>query len=893
MQPETWYRLRPAEVLAAFGTRPGFGLTEQQARQRNRIFGPNRLPGGKRVSPVRLLLNQFANFMVIVLLVAVLISALAGEVVDACTVLAIVLINAVLGFIQEYRAERSLEALREMSAPQATVLRGGRVQRVAAAEVVPGDILLLEAGDRVAADARILESSALEVDESLLTGESVPVAKTPATLEGEVPLAERFNMVFQGTVITRGRGSAVVVATGKRSELGQVAELLQSAVETDTPLQKRMGELGRWLVLACLGLCLGVVLVGIYRGIGLYTMLMAGVSLAVAAIPEGLPAVVTVCLALGVQRMLRRRAIVRRLPAVETLGCTTVICSDKTGTLTANQMTVREVFVGDRRYEVTGEGYSEEGEFLSAGRKTVRPDPDLERLLTAVVCCNNSRRQRRRGRWEIIGDPTEAALLTAAAKAGIRTEDVEGKSIRVAELPFASERRRMTVVCREGGRRLVAYVKGATEAVLPLCRHYQNHGRLEPLGEERIREVLDTERRMASQGLRVLAVAFRYLPEERAVSDPERDLVFLGLVGMLDPPRPAVRRALELCRQAGIRVIMVTGDHRETAWAVARELGIAEKEEQVVTGAELDRLADVEVVAGLKHWRVLARVSPQHKLRLVRLLRAQGEIVAVTGDGVNDAPAIKEADIGVAMGGSGTEVAKEAAAMVLVDDNFATLVAAVEEGRAIYSNLRKFVRYLLSCNLGEVLTMWGALLLGLPLPLVPLQILWMNLLTDGLPALALSLEPASPSLMQRPPRTPGESLFAGGLGKSIILGGAEIALVTLGAFVFSLWAGGGNLEQARAVAFSTLVFCQLAYVFVCRWEPGSDLPELHSNSWLLAAVAVSAIMQFLVVQWRPLGGVFHTAPLAVEQWLIVVLAGMLLMGRYRWVRGGDRSQVPA
>lgn len=874
MHNQAWYRLKGEQVLAALGTAKNFGLDALEARRRLARHGPNKLPEKAGVGPVVLFLNQFGNFMIVVLLAATAVSAFLGEVLDAATILAIVFLNAVLGFAQEYRAERSLQALKELAAPQATVIRGGRVCKIPAAQVVPGDILCLEAGDRVAADARLLEASSLEVDESLLTGESVPVAKRTEPLEGDVPVAEQVNMVFQGTTVTRGRGLAVVVATGKQSEIGQLAELLRQSEDEDTPLQKRMADVGRWLVLVCLALCAVVFVVGLWRGLGLYPMLLAGVSLAVAAIPEGLPAVVTVCLALGVQRMLRRRAIVRRLPAVETLGCTTVICSDKTGTLTQNQMTVRRIFAGGRYYEVSGEGYETKGKFSTGGKELASPDPDLLLLLKAGVLCNNAVLQRSaRGGWQVVGDPTEGALVVCAAKAGIRREDVEAKSPRTQEIPFSAERRRMAVVCRGEGGQKVLYAKGAAESLLPLCTGYYQAGKILPFTAEQAAAVQKAEREMAAQALRVLALAFRPLPKgsNLTAEEMERDLVLLGLVGMLDPPRPAAYRALELCREAGIRVLMVTGDHRNTAWAIAKELKLAEREDEVVSGAELDALSDQELAVGLEKWRVLARVSPQHKLRLVRALKACGHVVAMTGDGVNDAPAVKEADIGVAMGVAGAEVTKEAAAMVLADDNFATIVAAVEEGRSVYSNIRKFVRYLLSCNLGEVLTMLGALVVGLPLPLVPIQILWMNLVTDGLPALALAVDPAAPDLMRRPPRPPEESLFAGGLAAKILGGGFQIALGTLAVFLFALWAGRGDVVAARTMAFTTLVFFQLFYVFICRAENAADLTGMVANRYLDLAVLLSAVMQVLVVQWFPLQVLFHTVPLRPWQWALIFL----------------------
>jgi Ca2+-transporting ATPase len=870
MYNPAWYKLDEEEVVMALGVNRKQGLSGVEVRRRLEVYGPNVLPEKGRANPVLLWLRQFTNAMVVVLLGAALVSALLGEILDAAAILVIVLLNAFLGFVQEFRAERSLRALKELASPTAVVLRDGRINRVSASQLVPGDLLILEAGDKVAADARLLQASSLEVDESLLTGESHPVTKRVGALEGDPPLSERSNMVFQGTTVTRGRGLAVVVATGKHSEMGRLAGLLREAEAGETPLQRRMASLGRWLVMVCATICVWIFLMGVWQGIDAYPMLMIGVSLAVAAIPEGLPAAVTVCLALGVQRMHRRQAIIRRLPAVETLGSTTVICSDKTGTLTANQMTVRRIFAGGRFYRVTGDGYEVKGEILSEEGRPASPGPELRLLLKAGVLCSNAVLQRdRRGRWQVFGDPTEAALLVAAAKGGILRENVEARSRKMHESPFSAERRLMATVYCEEGRRIV-YVKGALEAVLPRCTSAYRQGRVVDLTLSYAEAVKEAEREMAFQGLRVLAFAFRLLPlsVELTPERLERDLVLLGLVGMYDPPRPAARRALELCRHAGIRVLMVTGDHPYTAWTVARELQLVRSQEEVVTGAELDAVSDQELARRLDQWKVLARVTPEHKLRLVRVLKSRGEVVAMTGDGVNDAPALKEAHIGVAMGLAGTEVAKEAASMVLADDNFATIVAAIEEGRAIYNNIRKFVRYLLSCNLGEVLSMAGALLLGLPPPLLPLQILWMNMITDGLPALALAVDPSHPSLMRRPPRPLGEGIFSDRLAHRIVAGGLVIALTSLAVFIMGLWTGQG-LAAARTMCFSTLVLSQLLYVYLCRRESGSAVPP---NSYLNSAVLFSLAVQVLAVQWLPLSHVFRTVPLAFSQWAVVLLA---------------------
>ena len=915
MQAKPWYQLTPEEALAALHTDARYGLAGAEARRRLQEAGLNQLQARPAVPPYRIFLAQFQDFMVLVLLAATAVSAFLGEIADAVTIVAIVIINAVLGFIQEYRAERSLEALKEMAAPEARVRRDGEVQRVAAREIVPGDILLLESGDRVAADALLLQAVNLQADEAALTGESLPVNKRPGALAGTVAVGDRRNIVHQGTAITSGRGEAVVVATGMHTEVGRIAGMLQEVEDEDTPLQKRLAALGRWLVLACLAICTAVVIAGSLRGEELYGMFLAGVSLAVAAIPEGLPAIVTVCLALGVQKMVQRHAIIRKLPAVETLGCATVICTDKTGTLTRNEMTVRQAWMGGRCLQVSGTGYSPRGEYLAGGRR-VAVEGDLKILLTAAAMCNNALLQkagltiggwlrrgngqgpakgpatprageglpngffskifagRNGGSWSISGDPTEGALLVAAAKGGLWRERLEQKEPRVAELPFDSGRKRMSVICR-AGRGLRAYVKGAPDIILDLCDRILVDGRVRPLDDSWRRQVQTANEAMASEALRVLALACRDLAADTEIKEEqvERKLILVGLMGMQDPPRPEAAAAIRVCHQAGIKVVMITGDHQATARAVAQELGLAAAPGQVVSGREIEAMTDAELLRMAPQVNVYARVSPHHKLRIVRALKANGHITAMTGDGVNDAPAIKEADIGIAMGRSGTDVAREAAAMVLADDNFASIVAAIEEGRGIYDNIRKFIRYLLSCNIGEVFTMFAAVISGLPLPMVPIQILWMNLVTDGLPAMALGVDNKEPGLMQRPPHPTGESVFARGLGKGMVTLGLQIGLATLAVFILGLYLGDGDIITARTLAFTTLVMAQLFVVFECRSEHYSPFAVGYfSNPYLVLAVACSMVMQLLVLYVPLLQAVFKTVPLNSFHWGIVLVA---------------------
>jgi len=893
VEQQAWHTLEPHEIEVALDTHLGQGLTAQQAERRLEQFGPNRLTENRRISPWKLLVEQFQDFMVLVLLGATAVSYFLGEVSDAITIVAIVILNAVLGFIQEYRAERSLEALKALAAPRARVMRDGETQEVPADRLVPGDVLLLEAGDRLAADGRLTEVVNLEVEESALTGESLPVRKKLAAPDSpDAPLGDRKNMVYLGTSVTRGRGRAVVVSTGMATEMGRIAGLIQEAEEGETPLQRRLDQLGKVMVAVSLGVCALVVVAGVMRQEPVMEMFLSGVSLAVAAIPEGLPAIVTVALALGVQRMIKGHAIVRKLPAVETLGCATVICSDKTGTLTKNEMTVKSIYAGGHWYAVSGDGYRPWGHFSREGKEIAsEKDPVLQATLLSGAICNNSKlvkaRTRKQGarallslawrsseEWQVQGDPTEGALLVAAAKAGLDREATGHDHQRVAEIPFESERRCMTVITRGGKGAFTAHVKGAPDTILDLCSHVLENGRARTLDDRTRAAILRANEDMADQALRVLAIAVRHLdglPDDLAPEAVERGLTFIGLMGMIDPPRPEVIAALQKCRTAGLKAMMITGDHRSTAVAIARQLRLLPPGGRSLTGRELDALSDQDLAGIVEDTYVYARVSPQHKLRIVRALKARGHIVAMTGDGVNDAPAVKEADIGVAMGRNGTDVTKEASAMVLADDNFATIVRAVEEGRAIYDNIRKFIRYLLSCNIGEVLVMFLAAVVGLPLPLLPIQILWVNLVTDGLPAMALGVDPAEPDVMRRPPRHPNESVFSRGLGRRIGIRGLMIGLLTLGLFAYD-YLMLGNLTHARTVAFATLVMSQLFHVFDARSERRSLFEVgLFTNPFLLVAVSISTSMLLLVIYHPGLAKVFQTIPLNFRDWTLVVL----------------------
>ncbi len=878
MQP--WHVQSIDEIVTVLKTHSVTGLDPSRAKERLLDVGPNVIPTQGAKTMWEVLQDQFRDFMVMVLLIAAILSALLTEWSDALAIIAIVMVNAVLGFLQEYRAERSLMALNQLAAPRACCRRGVLTTEVPAAEVVPGDLIVLTAGDRVPADARLVKCWGLQCDESSLTGESVPVAKELTTLSGDTVLAERRNMVFAGTLVTRGKAEALVVATGLKTETGHIARLLGRREREQTPLQRRLDHLGRVLVVGCLAACAAVVALGLKRGGSPLELAMAGISLAVAAIPEGLPAVVTLSLAVGVQRMAKRRAIVRALPAVETLGCASVICADKTGTLTENKMTVREIRAQDHGLLLT----------LAA----LCNDASLRRREIEVVDLWRGRSRLQKDLWTALGDPTEVALVVKAAEAGLIRGVLEQKYPRLGEVPFDSERKRMSTVHRfQGSVRVV--VKGAPDIVLDRCtRVYNGPKSVQLLPRKDKERWLNENENMASRALRVLAVAYRDLSSFSGHPSPEleQDLTLVGLVGLNDPPRPEVKEAIASCHRAGMRTIMITGDHRSTAVAVAKELGLF-GEGGVATGSDLDNWSQLELEERSQKISVYARVSPRHKLRIVRALKRRGEVVAMTGDGINDAPAMREADIGVAMGGTGTDVARETAAMVIEDDNFVTIVAAVEEGRAIYDNIRKFIRYLLASNTGEVVTMFLAALLGLPLPLLPIQILWVNLLTDGLPALALGFDPPAGDIMERPPRKKNESVFSRGLANKIVFRGLSMGLLTVVVFILGLRSG--NLALARTLAFTVLVLQQLFHVLECRSEIQSVFAVgILGNPYLLVAVAVSFGLQLLVMYHPFLQRVFVTIPLTLEEWgLMFLVASFRLLGEgllwaFRWT---ERHQL--
>jgi len=868
-----WHTLSSETVFAHLKTSPA-GLTGVEAVQRLAEHGPNELQAAHRISPWALLFEQFKNVLIIILLVATALSAFLGHGTEAIAIAVIVLFAVLLGFVQEYRAERAIEALRQMAAPTATALRDGEEVELPARDLVPGDVTLLRAGDKIPADVRLIEAVNLQVEEAALTGESVPVEKhaapipgnDPSTASGQVlPVGDRKNMGYAGTAATYGRGRAMVVATGMHTEFGKIAQMLQTVETGKTPLQENLDKVGHMLARAAFVIVAIIVALGLFRGQPFIEMLIFGIALAVAVVPEALPAVVTISLALGVQRMVKRNALMRRLAAVETLGSTSVICSDKTGTLTKDEMTARRIFVAGQVLEVSGAGYEPHGQFSRNG-SAFEPSNPLKLLLRAAALASDAHivHSEADGRWHVKGDPTEGALVVAAAKAGLRKADLDTQFPRVNEIPFTSETKRMTTL-HTGPEGVVAYSKGAPEIILASCARQltaEGEAALDVASKEAI---LEAARQMASEALRVLAVASR---AGGTLETAEHDMTFLGLVGMIDPPRPEAKAAIQTCEQAGIKAVMITGDHPLTAQAVARELGLL-KNGRVVTGAELEAMSEADFERQVENIEVYARVSPAHKLRVVTALQKNDHIVAMTGDGVNDAPALKKADIGIAMGITGTDVTKEAAAMTLTDDNFASIVAAVEEGRGIFGNIKKYLMYLLSSNIGEIGLMAGATLLGLPLPLSAVQILYVNLATDGLPALALAVDPPERDLMRRKPRNPRTGIFTRPVITLMVVGGFWSAAVNLGLFAWALNSG-RSIEEAMTMTFVSLVLIQFFKAYNFRSDRLSVLVRPFANKWLNMAIVWELALLVLIVYVPVLHEPFGTFSLPLVDWAIVV-----------------------
>lgn len=830
------------------------GLSEFEALEKLKKYGLNEIIKKKRKQTLTIVVDQFKNLMTIVLILAAVVSWFLGEKADSLTILAIIVINSFLGFIQEYKAERSIEALMEMSAPTAKVIREGVKYNINTKYLVPGDIVQLSQGDKIPADGILLESTGLMVDESLLTGESVPIEKSH----------NKSNHVYMGTIVTMGKADIIISLTGMSTEMGKIAYMLQEIKDEQTPLQKRLSELGKYIVAICIIICFIVALTGIIRGEEPYNMLLTGISLAVAAIPEGLPAVVTIALAIGVQRMYKKNALIRKLPAVETLGCTTLICSDKTGTLTQNKLSVKRLYLCDRFFELNNKSFS------------LNKQTELF-FKSSVICNDASYEENILGTTTSMGDPTEVALLKAAWSAGIRKSDVDKEYMRAHEIPFDSDRKRMAVVVKNKKGKFFVFVKGAIDIILDLCDRQITSNEIAALNPIDKRMILEANEKMATSALRVIGTAYKELngyTTDKAIL--ESKLIFIGISGMIDPPRPEATKAIEKCILSGIRPVMITGDHRLTAAAIGKELGILTSQKNILTGKEMDVLNDKELKKVSQYISVYARVSPRHKLRIVKALKSLGHVVAMTGDGVNDAPAIKEADIGIAMGLSGTDVAKEASSMILMDDNFSTIVSAVEEGRIIYDNIRKFIRYLLSCNIGEVLTMFFASIMKLPIPLIPIQILWVNLVTDGLPAMALGIDPPDKDIMYRKPRRKNESIFSRGLGLKILSRGLVIGLGTLGVYALILYLTYHDVKRARCCAFASLVLSQLIFVFECRSESKSLLRiNPFTNIPLILSVLCSIGLLLMVIYVPVFQPVFQTVPLNELEWIIIVFSSAI------------------
>ena len=892
-----WHSKKSEEVLSDLRADQN-GLSREEAERRLKEFGYNELKEKKRVTPLQIFLAQFKDIFVIMLLIATAISFLIGETVDALTIAVIVILNSIVGFVQEYRSEKAMEAMKKLTAPKARIMRDGTEAMIDAREIVPGDIILLEAGDRVPADGRLLEVVDLKADEAVLTGESTDVTKDLGVVKEETSVADRKNSVFMATHMTYGRGKAVVTSTGMNTEFGKIAEMVQTMETEETPLKQKLAGFAKKLGIIIVVLCAVIFALELYEifALGVTNGLDAianiinafetSIALAVSAVPEGLPAVVTVSLALGARELAKRNAIIRKLSSAETLGATTYICSDKTGTLTKGEMTVRKIYVNGKTIDVTGAGYESKGEFLVDGNSiNLKENPELELMLRANTLNANAYYDG----THVIGDTTEGALIVAAAKAGIAKKDTEEVYPRVHEIPFTSERKRMTTAHKTPEGKLVAYVKGAPEMVLERSTHVLKDGKVKKFTAEEKKEILAINERMANAALRVLGTAYKDLPADAAKKfddeDYESNLVFLGLSGMIDPPRDEAKEANDRCREAGIKTVMITGDHKLTAVAIAKELEMLHSD-KVLTGAELDKLSDEEFENIVGEVSVYARVSPEHKLRIVKALKKKGEIVAMTGDGVNDAPALKQADIGVAMGITGTDVTREAADMVLADDNFATIVNAVEGGRSIYDNIRKFSFFLLRSNFDELLVIGSFALLGLELPLTAGMILWINLVTDGGPALALTMDPPEGDVMKRPPRDPKEGILHGRIA-SILATFITQFIGTGVVFYVSYYMLGRPIEEARAMAFVQATLQELVIVWNCRSEKHNAFKVgFRSNKFLLVAVLVSVILTVII----PYTYLFGTAPLDLIDWLVILpfsLSGFLILpeifyGRKIW-----------
>lgn len=881
-----WYNKTAEMVAGELQVDLSLGLSKQQAEKRIEEHGYNELKEKEKETLLQKVINQLKDFLVIILIAASIVSMFVGEVTDSIVIIAIVIVNAALGVIQEGKAEKALEALKKMSAPNARTLRNGKAEIIPARMLVPGDVILVEAGDILPADIRIFESANMKVEEASLTGESVPVEKDCCKVfEEEAGLGDRVNMAYMSTIVTYGRGKGIVVSTAHKTEIGKIADKIQDIEDEETPLQKKLDELGKWLGIICLGICAIVFLVGLVRGGSLLEMFMISVSLAVAAIPEGLPAVVTIVLALGMKRMVDRNAIVRKLLAVETLGCVDVICSDKTGTLTQNEMTVVGLYSGGKEAKVTGQGYSPSGEFLSKNGETFNPidNEDFKLLLSIGVLCNDSTLDKKEDgeQWGIVGDPTEGALVVTGAKAGYTKKEINEKYPRIAEIPFDSDRKMMTTLHKNFAQGIVSFTKGAPDIILGKCSRIYTSGNVSAMTDEMKRDISNANSAFANSALRVLAFAYREydeLPKKVASESIENEMIFVGLMGMIDPARMEAKEAIEVCRKAGIKPVMITGDYKDTAVAIAKDLKLMDEGDGVLTGQELDNMSEDELMKKVEITSVYARVSPDHKVRIVDALKKNGHIASMTGDGVNDAMALKRADIGVAMGITGTDVAKGTADIVLTDDNFASIVSAVEEGRIIYSNIRKFVFFLLSCNVGEILIVFVSMLAGLPVPLVPIQLLWLNLVTDSFPALALGTEKGDPDIMSVRPRNAKEPIINRSMITGIVVQSVALLVAVLGVYLLALGrypdylTNPEHLMYARTYAFTTLISAELIRAYSSRSERFTIFKiGPFSNRVLVWASLVSFALLMVVIYVPFMRPIFETVYLTLADWSIILM----------------------
>lgn len=872
-----WYNKSKEELLSELDTSMDNGLTTSEVESRLSKYGHNELKEEEKKSLMSKIIAQFSDFLILILIGAAVVSIVVGEVKDAIVILSIVIVNAFLGIYQEGRAEKSLEALKKMASPNAKVIRNGHTEIVPANTLVPGDIVIIETGDIIPADLRLVESSNLKIEEASLTGESVPVEKDSNSIfEGEMSLGDRANMSYMSTIVNYGRGKAVVVGTGANTEIGKIATMIQSFEDETTPLQKKLNQLGKVLGTITLIVCVLVFAIGMLQKRGLLEMFMTAISLAVAAIPEGLPAIVTIVLALGMNKMVERNAIVKKLLAVETLGSTSVICSDKTGTLTQNEMTVVKVYVDDKIIDVTGGGYEPKGDFIVDGSKVeVDENSNFNTLLSAAVLVNDAQLEKTNEGYRILGDPTEGALVTLAGKANMIRESMNSSYPRIEELPFDSDRKMMSTFHKDYiPNKVVSFTKGAPDIIINRCNYISINNNVVPFTDELKKKALDANSSFAKSALRVLAFAYKEydsLPEDISPDINETDMIFIGLSGMIDPPRPEAKEAIKLCKQAGINTVMITGDYKETAFAIAKDLGMAEHENQAMMGAELNKLSDDELREVVKNTKVYARVSPEHKVRIVSALKENGDITAMTGDGVNDALALKKADIGVSMGITGTDVAKNTAEMILTDDNFASIVSAVEEGRIIFSNIKKFVFFLLSCNIGEIFLVFVSILLGWEVPLLPIQLLWLNLVTDSFPALALGVEKGEPDIMDQKPRDPNESIIDRSMMISILFQSIAVAGGSLLAYYWAMNKYPDSLLHARTITFATLITAELLRAFSSRSQKHSLLKiGVFTNKTMVLATSFAFALLLVVLYVPFLQDIFYTFPLGLLDWEIVL-----------------------